>query len=211
MTNLNAGVAVVGTLLSVLLRYEKHSKVGHLVKYCTNMGEPEPVKSLEAGPSGMTIPFEYQQLESSSTIRLLKILPGNPEDDINCEIFHALLNQDGSTPDYTALSYVWGPPKPQKAINCNGFRFAITKNLQGAIRALRKVDEMRVMWIDQICINQQDNEERCAQVQIMKVIYSTAKETIAWLGINSGHYRCHRVRSSLERYHRRCTGGFNGK
>ena len=108
--------------------------------------------NLESGPSDMTSWYEYQQLESGSSIRLLKILPGNPGDDINCEIFHALLDRDGSTPGYTALSYVWGPLQPQKAIRCNGFRFAITLNLQGAIRALRKVEETRVMWIDYICL-----------------------------------------------------------
>jgi hypothetical protein len=127
-------------------------------------------------------PYEYQQLESANSIRLLNILPGNPGDDIACEIFHSILNHNGKSPEYTALSYVWGSPKPQKTITCNGFTFTITPNLEGALRAVRKVDETTVMWIDQLCINQNDNDERCAQVQIMKDIYSTADETIAWLG-----------------------------
>jgi hypothetical protein len=47
--------------------------------------------------------------------------------------------------------------------------------------------EERVLWIDAICINQQDDEEKAHQVQMMRQIYSLAKDVVVWLGENDAH------------------------
>ena len=58
----------------------------------------------------------------------------------------------------------------------------VTRNLAVALRHLRYEREPRVLWIDAICINQQDVHERSAQVQCMGDIYRSARQTTVWLG-----------------------------
>ncbi|CAO1599668.1 hypothetical protein XANCAGTX0491_003383 [Xanthoria calcicola] len=58
----------------------------------------------------------------------------------------------------------------------------VTRNLAVALRHLRYEREPRVLWIDAICINQQDVHERSAQVERMGDIYRSARQTTVWLG-----------------------------
>ncbi len=58
----------------------------------------------------------------------------------------------------------------------------VTRNLAVALQYLRYEHEPRVLWIDAICINQQDVPERSAQVQRMGDIYRSARQTTIWLG-----------------------------
>lgn len=62
----------------------------------------------------------------------------------------------------------------------------ITPNLASALRALRHEDEMRSLWVDALCINQTDLDEKTSQVRNMHTMYQFAKRTIIYLG-NSGH------------------------
>ena len=50
--------------------------------------------------------YEYKPL-SGDEIRLLKLLPGLPSDDIYIEIFQAPFHSK-KAPDYEAFSYAWG-------------------------------------------------------------------------------------------------------
>jgi hypothetical protein len=61
----------------------------------------------------------------------------------------------------------------------------IGKNLDSALRYLRLSDLPRVLWIDGICINQNDMEERSQQVHRMGSIFSLAERVVAWLGSSS--------------------------
>ena len=81
-----------------------------------------------------------------------------------------------------ALSYVWGDTNPLRDISVNGKMFGVTANLFYALRDLR--DEYRVsrLWLDTICINQQDVEERNKQVVLMGSIYTLAHHTVIYLG-----------------------------
>ncbi|KAF4780098.1 hypothetical protein HER10_EVM0009359 [Colletotrichum scovillei] len=83
---------------------------------------------------------------------------------------------------YTALSYTWGPNVFDEAIECEGHVKNITKSLAVALRAFRQEDRSVVMWIDQICINQGDNEEKAQQIPLMSRIYQNAMNTVIWLG-----------------------------
>lgn len=60
--------------------------------------------------------------------------------------------------------------------------FPITKNLEIAPQHLRHETEGLVLWVDVLCINQNNNQEKMHQVQFMKEMYSGAKETCLWLG-----------------------------
>lgn len=104
--------------------------------------------------------FQYSPLQPSE-IRLITLLPGPRTADIEIELYHANLSSD---PDYEALSYVWGSPERIEPILVHhdgddtqeGHVLPITGNLAIALPFLRHPSEKRVLWIDAICINQDD-------------------------------------------------------
>lgn len=65
---------------------------------------------------------------------------------------------------------------------CGVAGFQVTDNLFRALQRLRHSDRTRLLWIDAICINQCDLDERSLQVQIMAEIYRTAWKLIVWVG-----------------------------
>lgn len=84
---------------------------------------------------------------------------------------------------YEALSYAWGDQSDLVEIVCNGTSLKVTRNLHDALLAIRFQDEPRTVWVDALCINQNDIRERNHQVQLMADIYSGATRVIVWLGI----------------------------
>ncbi|KAH8811230.1 heterokaryon incompatibility protein-domain-containing protein [Xylogone sp. PMI_703] len=92
------------------------------------------------------------------------------------------------SPPFEALSYRWGDHTDTTPIVINeDFSFGVTKNLKSALLHLRKPDTPRTLWIDAICINQTDVDERSDQVQIMTEIYRRSLQTLVWLGDRSAH------------------------
>jgi hypothetical protein len=104
----------------------------------------------------------YSQLpRDSKTIRLLKIIPGQRSETIQCELQVTTLD---SAPPFEALSYVWGNPNPPDEIICNKQRKSVTPNLGAALKHLRLGEEERLVWIGVICVNQDALDERSHQV-----------------------------------------------
>ena len=83
---------------------------------------------------------------------------------------------------YTALSYVWGDSAFVMPMVCNGAPFRTTVNLDTALRHLRHTGKSIMLWVDQICINQKDLQEKTQQVLLMSKIYERAWNTVVWLG-----------------------------
>ena len=84
--------------------------------------------------------------------------------------------------EYEALSYAWGTTiSPHKAL-VDKFELSITESLDHGLRRLRFGDRPRTLWIDALCINQRDIEERSHQVQHMAAIYRSAENVLIWLG-----------------------------
>ncbi|KAH6888500.1 heterokaryon incompatibility protein-domain-containing protein [Thelonectria olida] len=129
-------------------------------------------------------------------IRLLKILPGSER--VACEIRTFKVRDN---PDYIALSYTWGPPtqpfdqnaddvpsRPNPEIDCNGsHRISVRENLHAFLLRTRSTGSGNFFWIDAICINQGDKQERSAQVKLMSTIYHSAASVHAWLGEEDDH------------------------
>lgn len=130
----------------------------------TNLSQPYPAGKLEL---------------HSRQIRLVTILPGRYVDVIACELRTAYLE---SRPDYYSLSYAWGDRTDVRHILLDGGSFNVTRNLEAALRRLRHPTEPRVFWIDMICIDQDNVEERTHQVNLMHLTYSRAREVFLWLG-----------------------------
>jgi hypothetical protein len=112
-------------------------------------------------------------------IRLVELLPGIDTDDINCKLQVVTLDD---SPKYEALSYVWGDINITRDIIIDGQAFPATINLETALRHLRKPDEIRVLWVDAICIDQDDNVEKTHQVRMMGDIFKNACQGLIWLG-----------------------------
>jgi Heterokaryon incompatibility protein (HET) len=92
-----------------------------------------------------------------------------------------ILSLDSSY-NYESLSYVWGDPIDTIPIHANGCRFNAARNLYW-VRRLRTSSAPRRVWVDAICINQDDVDERGAQVSIMREIYCKAS-VLVYLGVS---------------------------
>jgi hypothetical protein len=120
---------------------------------------------------------------SGRQIRLLTILSTTPE--ISCRLEVAEFGDESS---FNALSYVWGDPTVTEAILVNGHRIQVTTNLVSALRHAphhlsesKNAASMR-LWVDAVCINQKDIDEKGRQVSLMKDIYSQSGIVLCWLG-----------------------------
>lgn len=82
-------------------------------------------------------------------------------------------------PAFLALSYTWGDPKIRKSITVDGKSSQITQNLWDALYHIRKDHEEVTIWVDALCINQTDFEEKNSQVPLMKHIYQMATGVLA--------------------------------
>ncbi|KAJ3454430.1 hypothetical protein MRS44_018324 [Fusarium solani] len=122
----------------------------------------------------------YQQLElNRRQIRILHLLPGNRRDPVHCVLHTAFLDDE---PSYEALSYAWGDPLDRRPIMLNGKTTGVTLNLYNAFRRLRRRRYERRLWVDALCINQDDDTEKSHQVNLMRDIYSNTTMAILWLG-----------------------------
>jgi hypothetical protein len=112
-------------------------------------------------------------------IRLLHLTPGQPSEPLHITLTPVLLS---SSPIYECLSYTWGTTSNQRTIYAFGAEMLVTQNLYLALQQLRQPDQIRVLWIDAICINQSNTQEQSAQVRMMRDIYKGASLVLIWLG-----------------------------
>lgn len=84
---------------------------------------------------------------------------------------------------YEALSYCWDSEnRPKIEITCNGNKLTIHQNLYDALRSIHHTNKSRFLWIDAICIDQNNTPEKNHQVQMMGKIYSNAHSVLVWIG-----------------------------
>lgn len=92
---------------------------------------------------------------------------------------------DPSPQRYVALSYVWGDTRRTTLIEVNGVLVRVTENLEAALQALRRkrlLSQGYAVWVDALCINQDDLRERSEEVCRMRKIYKSASSIVSWLG-----------------------------
>ncbi|KAI0174664.1 heterokaryon incompatibility protein-domain-containing protein [Pestalotiopsis sp. NC0098] len=122
-------------------------------------------------------------IKQPSDIRILRVLPGSFDDDVECEIQTEDLSKDI---DYEAISYTWadetGDASHCRTISVSGQPFKITRNCEMALKRVRRQYSTRNIWVDAICINQDDVSERGHQVGLMPRIYSGAKNVLMYIG-----------------------------
>ena len=129
--------------------------------------------------------YQYSSLPpKGDNIRLLRLLPDEDKAaPLQC-LLHKYSLQESVTRThlYEALSYAWGNPKETLPIRVGRAEFPVTVNLHAALSNLRDRSFERIIWVDAVCIDQSNLEEREQQVQLMAKIYSKAHRVIVWLG-----------------------------
>lgn len=152
------------------------------------MATPTLDGSSEADP----IYTPLQETRDKFEFRLLEILDAPNDGVISCRLSKTAFGRGPNWKSlYIALSYVWGDIADPETISLNGKPWTVTKNLASALRHIKKhsgtlfpdaASSQRFFWIDALCINQQDVEERANQVMMMRQIYNHAGAVFAWLG-----------------------------
>ncbi|KAF2747641.1 hypothetical protein M011DRAFT_402520, partial [Sporormia fimetaria CBS 119925] len=133
--------------------------------------------------------YVYRPLETDTTIRVLVLQPAASFQAPLCaKLIHVdrtqLLREPEQGPlnHYDCISYCWGEPVFTHAIDCDGFTCQITDRVDSMLRHLRKRTAARNLWLDAICLNQKNTEEKGVQVQLMGEIYRYARKVHVWLG-----------------------------
>lgn len=146
--------------------------------------------------------YQYTPLDTGE-IRLVQLEAGRGSSMIRCPIVHDRLNKYRTDSlnyrfgeSYEALSYTWGDPAQKESIElfdrCSSgcretatrlFRWLhVTSNCAAALHRLRHESQRRKVWIDAICIDQSNIQERNSQVRLMAQIYRNAHRAIVYLG-----------------------------
>ncbi|KAF2825730.1 HET-domain-containing protein [Ophiobolus disseminans] len=165
----------------------------------------------------MTVPtYGYQPLEDESSIRVLVLEPASVHSAPLVATLHniriayqdpnsketdqqkpnSLLSSnaipESKLPQYEAVSYAWGDQQPTLSLEILGAAaagpIAIRPNVDTMLRYLRPRDKPRRLWIDALCINQEDTREQAAQVQHMGEVYRYAQAVVIWIGPPATEY-----------------------
>jgi hypothetical protein len=139
--------------------------------------------------------YTYSRLKAWQT-RILCLHPsgksatGDQEAPLSADLLVAtvsdtegiVIEHSGLVVEYIALSYTWGYPELSETLICNKKKRMISSSNAAALIALRSSATKTYVWIDAICINQGDSDEKAAQVARMLSIYKKARSVTAWLG-----------------------------
>lgn len=129
--------------------------------------------------------FQYKPFDLESAGFRLVLLEKGAQPQLRCRIVQAYLDEKVIF-TYEALSYSWGGKTTLHEIVVDGKILSITESLYDALYHLRNPDEDRMLWVDALCIDQNNIKERGHQVNRMGEIYKKADRVIIWLGYLSG-------------------------
>jgi hypothetical protein len=118
--------------------------------------------------------YLYEALETQHSIRLLKVVEKVTNEDTETTWHYSLIHTNTQdAPEYETLSYVWGTSNRNKSLRLSdGTSLGTATTLEQALPYIVSCCVTGYLWIDQICINQDDLSERAQQVSIMGDIYS---------------------------------------
>lgn len=123
-------------------------------------------------------PYQYVPLhQQKNEFRLVELQSFN--DTLVARLRHYSFQDP---PPYLALSYHKGDPRSFVIMLLDGIEVPISPNLEKALRELWP-SKYHLIWADSLCIDQQDENEKAAQILRIRVIYREAQLVAAWLGI----------------------------
>ncbi|KAL8881983.1 MAG: hypothetical protein Q9198_000928 [Flavoplaca austrocitrina] len=149
--------------------------------------------------------FTYRPLhQERREIRLVQLscelqVASNGKSVPSLRMHHASFDGE-DLPEYTTLSYTWGTGlKGIVFIEDEGKparKLLVSTNLLDALCHFARLPDQSletvrpVFWIDQLCINQNDKDEKNHQVAMMTEIFGQAKMTNVWLGSRKATLSC---------------------
>jgi Heterokaryon incompatibility protein (HET) len=123
--------------------------------------------------------LKYEAIDKSTDqIRLLVLQPKTRFGLVKCNLESRSLDSAGS---FEAISYRWSDNGQPMAILVGRQRKIVSNTVYLLLRSLQS-DSKRVLWLDSICINQDDKEEKEWQIPLMRKVYSLATRVIGWVG-----------------------------
>jgi len=137
---------------------------------------PSPISSPRSSMVGAA-PYQYLPL-AEAEFRLVRVLPERMS-AVKCEIFHQSFNDPV---EYTAVSYAWGDIVEKKQLVLEEAIIMVATSLYDALEAVRQKHQEVLVWIDALCIDQDNEFERAKQVGLMGQIYSRAETVAVCLG-----------------------------
>ena len=124
--------------------------------------------------------FQYGERLPPRTIRLMKVKPDVGAAPLSFELFEMSLEKPVH---FRTLSYACGDDPPQVKAYCHGRKMYLKPNLSNALWRIRATHGLDPIWVDAICIHQNDLEEKTTQVRMMTEIYGSANHVLIWLGM----------------------------
>ncbi|KAI1126431.1 heterokaryon incompatibility protein-domain-containing protein [Nemania abortiva] len=119
--------------------------------------------------------------QGSKEIRLITILPGEGDSPVECLLSSADLGAE-QVPKYETISYCWGDASSRCSILVNKVLLCVPASAAKALQRVRSPVAQRVVWLDAICINQEDAGERQQQVSLMSLVYQNGDRNLIYLG-----------------------------
>jgi hypothetical protein len=144
------------------------------------------MERLHAAMTMISIDNVYSKPLNNNQIRVLALRQGEGDQPLECRV--CLVDVLRGKASYDAISYVWGRQDTPEVIRCSmdGFggevELPLTRSAADALRAVRLVDGVRLIWIDSTCISQASGDEKAAQVAMMDSIFANAAAVLVWLG-----------------------------
>jgi hypothetical protein len=167
----------------------------------TSFSSPTPTKQhprLTVQELQRTVPTKHRlSVRMNLEGRYVFVSPGvlgapntfeHPDPTFDCSLYERSDINVPDQPAYDALSYTWGvldrivTAYIMDDMGSRRSRLAIGTNLAIALRYMRMNHEHRNLWIDALCINQEDIQERNHEVKRMGEIYTRASNVVIWLG-----------------------------
>jgi Heterokaryon incompatibility protein (HET) len=148
--------------------------------------DPEEITSVKRWQPSISISqerYRHSPLPNETSIRLLRLLPGERSSDIRCRLEFTDIN---NLPKFGGISYTWGDSADKGKIICDEGYLFVPSNLVDALRVLRKEKDSLLLWGDAACIDQSNASERGHQVNLMGKVFAGAERVHIWLGQSNG-------------------------
>lgn len=123
--------------------------------------------------------YVYTSLSDPEHIRVILLYPRFGFGKVCCRLIQG---PHMRTLFYEAISYNWGNPDATEEILIDGCTKLVTKSVHEILTSYSSLFLPKLLWIDNICINQADQIEKSQQVPLMERIYRSAIFTTVFLG-----------------------------
>jgi hypothetical protein len=133
--------------------------------------------------------FQSLDLEVPRTVRLLHLLPSlDYKAAIRVRGRLETISLDAK-PKYNAISYTWGSREESNVVIIEDSVVSITANLMDVLRTLcaQRQGQTTSLWIDAVCINQENHHERTHQINLIRDIFAGAQEVLLCIGPGNDH------------------------